>query len=132
MADDKTATAAEKAGEAVEKAGAAIKGAAASARSSFTPEAKPKAKAAPAKKTKKKDTFDVDPDQFRNTNDWPLYTRSEYVRVKQMTENVIFKGKSVKAGQFIVVAEDGKTSVHDHDEFTADYEIVKGPHKREF
>src|SRR5688500_8913591 len=92
--------------------------------------AKPAAKRKPA--AKPKDEFEVVADQFNNNNDWPLYTRSQYVRAKHLSEDVSFKGKKVKAGQFIVVAEDGSTSVHDHDAFTSEYEIVKGPHKRAF
>lgn len=93
--------------------------------------AKPAAAKAPAK-PKKKDTFVIDYDSFTATNDWPLYTVSTYVRAKQLESNEVVEGSSAKAGQYVVVGEDHKVQIVDAAKFESEYEIVKGPHKREF
>lgn len=77
-----------------------------------------KEKKAPAKKKP-----EVQPDQFKNTNDWPLYRSLDLYRVKQMDP---------AKDEHVMVSDSGKVTVVSEAELLASFEPVKGLHKREF
>lgn len=63
----------------------------------------------------------VRPDQFLNTNDWPLYRRKDLFRVKQTGQ-----------GDYAVVDSKGGVQLLTHAELSESFEVVKGLHKGEF
>lgn len=78
-------------------------------------------KKAEAKAEAKAEPIEVQPDQFANTNDWPLYRSLALFRVKERED-----------GSNLVVSEDGGSRVLSTSELLADFEPVKGLHKRAF
>lgn len=91
------------------------------------------AAAKPKKAAPKGSKFDIDFESFTNNAEWELYTVSTYVRAKQVPEKAVVNGKlQANAGDYVVVSEDHKVSVVPAEKFEAEYEQVKGPHKRAF